>query len=97
MDAVKPHGLLRERAIYAHCIHLDDGDRRRMAESGAAASFCPSSNLFLGSGLFDLAAAERTGFKLGIGTDVGGGTSFSMLRTLDEARKGPLYHSEQVP
>ncbi len=80
-------GLLRERAVYAHCIHLDATNRQRMAASGAAMSFCPTSNLFLGSGTFDAHAAYEAGARVGIGTDVGGGTSFSMLRTLDEAYK----------
>ena len=80
-------GLVRSGAVYAHCIHLDDEDRRRMAESGAAMSFCATSNLFLGSGLFDLDAAHAHGIAVGIGTDVGGGTSFSMLRTLAESYK----------
>ena len=80
-------GLLRERAVYAHCIHLDEIDRRRLAQSGAAAAFCPTSNLYLGSGLFDLAAADAAGLRFSTATDVGGGTSFNMLRTLDEARK----------
>jgi len=80
-------GLLRERAVYAHCLHLDAADRRRMAGSGAAAAFCPTSNLYLGSGLFDIAAADAAGLRFSTATDVGGGTSFSMLRTLDEAHK----------
>jgi guanine deaminase len=80
-------GLLRERAVYAHCIHLDEIDRRRLAQSGAAAAFCPTSNLYLGSGLFDLGAADAAGLRFSTATDVGGGTSFNMLRTLDEARK----------
>jgi len=87
LDVYDHYGLLRERAVYAHCIHLDAHDRRRMAESGAAMSFCPTSNLFLGSGLFDLQAAADSGVRVGLGTDVGGGTSLSMLRTLDEAYK----------
>jgi guanine deaminase len=87
LDVYDSFGLLRARAVYAHCIHLDAADRRRMARSGAAAAFCPTSNLFLGSGLFDLAAADDAGVKVGVGTDVGGGTSFSMLRTLAEAYK----------
>ena len=87
LDVYDSFGLLRARAVYAHCIHLDAEDRRRMARSGAAAAFCPTSNLFLGSGLFDLAAADDAGVKVGVGTDVGGGTSFSMLRTLAEAYK----------
>jgi guanine deaminase len=81
------HGLLRERAIYAHCIHLDQDDRVRMARSGASAAFCPSSNLRLGSGLFDLSAADAAGMRFSIATDVGGGTSFSMLQTLGDAYK----------
>ncbi|HXA36966.1 MAG TPA: guanine deaminase [Steroidobacteraceae bacterium] len=87
LDVYDRFGLLRERAIYAHCIYLDETDRRRMAQSGAAAAFCPTSNLYLGSGLFDIAAADRDGMRFSIATDVGGGSSFSMLRTLDEAGK----------
>lgn len=80
-------GLLRERATYAHCIYLDETDRRRMADSGAGAAFCPSSNLYLGSGLFDLAASDAAGMRYALATDVGGGSSFSMLRTMAEAYK----------
>jgi guanine deaminase len=87
LDVYDHYGLLREGTVFAHCIHLDDDDRRRMAESGAAAAFCPTSNLFLGSGLFDVAAADRAGMRFAIATDVGGGTSFSMVRTLSEAYK----------
>lgn len=87
LDVYDGHGLLRDRAIFAHCIHLDAHDRARMAESGAAAAFCPTSNLYLGSGLFDIAAADAAGMRFSTATDVGGGSSFSMLRTLDEARK----------
>ena len=56
-----------------------------MVDSGATAAFCPTSNLFLGSGLFDLAGALDSGMRVGVATDVGGGTSFSMLRTLGES------------
>ena len=87
LDVYDRFGLLGPRSVYAHCIHLDDTDRRRMAERGAAMSFCPTSNLFLGSGLFDREAAHRAGAQVTIGTDVGGGTSFSMLRTLAEGYK----------
>lgn len=87
LDVYAHYGLLRERSVFAHCIHLDDRDRRRMAASGAAMAFCPTANLFLGSGLFDLAAAHETGVRVGLGTDVGAGTSFSQLRTLSEAYK----------
>lgn len=87
LDVYDRFGLLRPKAIYAHCIHLNDRDRRRMAEQGAAMAFCPTSNLFLGSGLFDAGLAAQSGVRIGIGTDVGGGTSFSILRTLHEAYK----------
>jgi len=75
-------GLLRERAIYAHCIHLDDEDRALMQARGAAAAVSPTSNLFLGSGFFDYVAANRAGLRYGLASDVGGGTSFSPFRTM---------------
>ena len=75
-------GLMRERAVYAHCIHIDDEDRALMRETGAAAAVCPTSNLFLGSGFFDYAAAKRAGFRHGLASDVGGGTSFSPFHTM---------------
>jgi guanine deaminase len=75
-------GLLRERAIYAHCIHLDAADRALMCETGAAAAISPTSNLFLGSGFFDHAAAAAAGMRYGLASDVGGGTSFSPFHTM---------------
>ncbi len=87
LDVYARAGQLGMRAVFAHCIWLDDADRRRMAETGAAMSFCPTSNLFLGSGLFDLRRARELGVRVGLGTDVGGGTSLSMLQTLNEAYK----------
>lgn len=87
LDVYDRFGLIRPRAVYAHCLHLDAADRQRMGATGAAMSFCPTSNLFLGSGLFDHAAARAHGVRVGLGTDVGGGTSLSMLRTLNEAYK----------
>jgi guanine deaminase len=87
LDVYDHYGLLRERAIYAHCIYLDPTDRQRMADSGAVAAFCPTSNLFLGSGLFDLNGTLAAGVRVAVATDVGGGTSFSLLRTLAEAYK----------
>lgn len=75
-------GLLRPRAVYAHCIHIDDEDRALMHDTGTAAAISPTSNLFLGSGFFDYVAAERTGFLYGLASDVGGGTSFSPFSTM---------------
>jgi guanine deaminase len=85
LDVYDRFGLLRERSTYAHCLYLDDEDRRRFAASGAGAAFCPTSNLYLGSGLFDLAASDAAGMPFALATDVGAGTSFSMLRTMGEA------------
>jgi guanine deaminase len=76
------HGLMRERAVYAHCIHFDDDDRALMRDTGTAAAVSPTSNLFLGSGFFDYAGAERVGFRYGLASDVGGGTSFSPFHTM---------------
>ncbi|QNN56221.1 guanine deaminase [Diaphorobacter ruginosibacter] len=78
-------GLMRERSIYAHCIHFDAEDRALMRDRGVAAAVCPTSNLFLGSGYFDFAKADAVGFGYGLASDVGGGTSFSPFRTMLEA------------
>ena len=95
LDVYDRYGMLRPRAMYAHCIWLDDGDRARMRETQAAASICPTSNLFLGSGLFDFTRADAARVPLALATDVGGGTSFSMLQTMNEvykvARLGGTY------
>lgn len=80
-------GLVGSRSVFAHCVHMEDGALGRMAAAGAGAALCPTSNLFLGSGLFDLAALDKAGVRCGLGTDVGAGTSFSMLATLNEAYK----------
>ncbi|TCK44384.1 guanine deaminase [Paraburkholderia sp. BL8N3] len=87
LDIYDHYGLLRRRAVYGHCIHLDDTDRRRMAETGSVAAHCPTSNLFLGSGLFDFEKAGAANMPVALATDVGGGTSFSMLQTMNEAHK----------
>lgn len=95
LDVYDSYGMMRPRAMYAHCIWLDDHDRRRMHETQSAASICPTSNLFLGSGLFDFARADAHQVPVALATDVGGGTSFSMLQTMNEvykvARMGGTY------
>lgn len=87
LDVYDHYGLLRPRAMYGHCIWLDGRDRERMAETGTAVALCPTSNLFLGSGLFDFGAADAAGLSLSLATDVGGGTAFSMLQTMNEVYK----------
>ena len=82
LDVYQQFGLLRERAVYAHCIHLDDTDRALLRDSGAVSAVSPTSNLFLGSGFFDYAAADRVGHRYGLASDVGGGTSFSPFHTM---------------
>jgi len=97
LDVYHHFGLVRPRAVFAHCLHLDESDRNTMASEGAAIAFCPTSNLFLGSGLFDYAAARQCGIKTGIGSDVGGGTSLSQLRTLGEAYKVLQLQDQSLP
>lgn len=82
LSVYEQFGLLRPRAVYAHCIHIDDEDRALMRSTGAAAAVSPTSNLFLGSGFFDYAGADRAGFMYGLASDVGGGTSFSPFHTM---------------
>jgi guanine deaminase len=88
-DVYDRFGLLGPRSLLGHCIHLADAERQRLSETRSVAVFCPTSNLFIGSGLFDLAKAADSRFPLrvAIATDVGGGTSYSMLRTAAEAYK----------
>jgi len=97
LDVYDHYGLVRERSVFAHCLHLEDGDRRCMATKGAAAAFCPTSNLFLGSGLFDLHAFRAAGVRTGLGTDVGGGTSLSLLHTMSDAYKMLHLQDQALP
>jgi len=97
LDVYERFGLVRDRSIFAHCLYLDDTDRAVMAARGAAGAFCPTSNLFLGSGLFDLEAMTGAGVNVGLATDVGGGTSLSMLRTMSEAYKVLHLQGQPLP
>lgn len=87
LDVYAREGLLHPRAVLAHGIWLDEEDRRVLAASGAQVAHCPSSNLFLGSGLFDWVAAREAGYTVSAASDVGGGTSLSMQRTLADGYK----------
>ncbi len=87
LDVYDHHKLIGPRAVFAHGVHLCDDECKRLAETGSAVAFCPTSNLFLGSGLFDLNKLEEHGVRVGLGTDVGAGTSFSQLQSLNEAYK----------
>jgi guanine deaminase len=82
-------GLLGPRSIFGHCLHLSAAERQRLSATGSVAAFCPTSNLFLGSGLFDLDALRDPArpVRVGVATDVGGGTSYSLLRTAAEGYK----------
>ncbi len=93
------YGLLGPRALLGHCIHLDEGERRLLSESGSVAVFCPTSNLFIGSGLFDLARAHDPAapLRVALATDVGGGTSYSMLQTLAEGYKVLQLQGQNLP
>lgn len=80
-------GVFGRKSLMGHCIHNTKHEWRAFAEAGAVAVFCPTSNLFLGSGLFDWARAKRECVRVAVATDIGGGTSYSMLRTMAEAYK----------
>ncbi|WP_289034053.1 guanine deaminase [uncultured Roseibium sp.] len=80
-------GLLGPKTLLGHCIHMNERELGVMKDTGSVAVFCPTSNLFLGSGLFDKARLEGAGIRTAIATDVGGGTNYSMLGTLDEGYK----------
>ena len=87
LDTYDKHGLLGQRTIFAHCIHLEEEEWSRLSATRSAIAFCSSSNLFLGSGLFSLRRAETNSIKVGLGSDIGGGTSLSMLSNMNEAYK----------
>jgi len=89
LDVYDHHGLTGKRAVLAHGVHLSEDELCRCHESGTALAHCPTSNLFLGSGLFRLRVAKdkKRPIHVGLGTDIGAGTSFSVLRTINEAYK----------
>ncbi|MTH63831.1 guanine deaminase [Paracoccus shanxieyensis] len=87
LDIYETYGLLSQNLLLGHSIHLEPREIARMAETGSRAVFCPTSNLFLGSGLFDAQGLRDAGVVSGIATDIGGGTSYSMLQTLNEGYK----------
>ena len=85
LDTYEAHGLLGANGVYGHAIHLEPRERDRLREVGAALVHCPTSNTFIGSGLFDMAGLVAEGQRVGLATDTGGGSSFSMLRTMAAA------------
>ncbi|MEH6670911.1 guanine deaminase [Halopseudomonas sp.] len=87
LDVYDHFGLLGDRSVLAHGIHISDENRQRLAQTGTRIAFCPTSNTFLGSGLFDLRSSVDAGVQVGLASDVGGGTSLSMLVTMAEAYK----------
>ncbi|GGE07096.1 guanine deaminase [Psychroflexus salis] len=87
LDVFQQANLLQKRSVFAHGIHLEENEWKQLQQHDCSLAFCPTSNLFLGSGLFNLQKAEELNIKVGLGTDVGAGTSFSILQTLNEAYK----------
>ena len=85
LDTYESAGLLRPRGLFGHAIHLTEREKDRLSEVGAAAIHCPTSNTFIGSGLFDTSGLKSKGIEVGLATDTGGGSSFSMLRTMAAA------------
>lgn len=101
LDTYERFGLLGARGLYGHAIHLEPRERDRLRETGAALIHCPTSNTFIGSGLFDLPGLAGDGQRIGLATDTGGGSSFSMLRTMAAAYeiaqlRGTALHPAQL-
>ncbi|MGB2201696.1 MAG: guanine deaminase [Pseudooceanicola atlanticus] len=101
LDTYEAHGLLGENGLYGHAIHLEPRERDRLREVGAALVHCPTSNTFIGSGLFDMNGLMDEGHRIGLATDTGGGSSFSMLRTMAAAYeigqlRGTPLHAAQL-
>ncbi|PSW18312.1 guanine deaminase [Photobacterium sanctipauli] len=96
LDVYDHFGLLHDRSVFAHGIHLSDCECQRLSDTGSAIAFCPTSNLFLGSGLFNLPKMEKFKVNVGMGTDVGAGTSFSILQTMSEAYKIMQLQQEKL-
>lgn len=85
LDTYESFGLLREGGLFGHAIHLTEREKSRLREVDAALIHCPTSNTFIGSGLFRMGALIAAGHRIGLATDTGGGSSFSMLRTMAAA------------
>jgi guanine deaminase len=98
-DIYDRHGLLGPKSLFGHCIHLGEDELARLSATGSIAVFCPTSNLFIGSGLFDMAMLREPArpVRVGLATDVGGGTSYSMLRTAAEAYKVLQLRRQNLP
>jgi len=97
IDVYARAGLLGPRSVLGHCIHLQASEVAALAGSRSVAAFCPTSNLFLGSGLFDQARLAQAGVRIALATDVGGGTSYSMLRTAAEGYKVLQLNGQSWP
>lgn len=96
MGIYEDYGLLGSKTLLGHCIHMNDREIAAMIESRSVAVHCPTSNLFLGSGLFDWFGLSEKGARVGLATDIGGGTSYSMMRTMDEAYKIQQLRGERL-
>ena len=97
LDVYARHGLIGQRSVLAHGIWFDDADRALLGREGAQIAHCPSSNLFLGSGLCDWRGLEDMGARVSLASDVGGGTSLSMLRTMADAYKVQALRGVRLP
>jgi guanine deaminase len=87
LDVYHHYGMTGRKSVFAHCVHLEDAEWDCLHQTQSSIAFCPTSNLYLGSGLFNLPNAWRKKVRVGMGTDIGAGTTFNMLQTLNEAYK----------
>ena len=101
LDVYDGFGLLRENSVFGHAIHVTKRERARLRDVNASLVHCPTSNCFIGSGLFDMTGLKAEGHRVGLATDIGGGSSFSMLRTMASAYelaqlRGSALHPSQL-
>jgi guanine deaminase len=96
LDVYDKSNLLSRRSVFAHGVHLHDSECQRLSETDSAVAFCPSSNLFLGSGLFNLQQVEKFDVNVGLGSDIGAGTTFSMLSTINEGYKTQQLRGDKL-
>jgi guanine deaminase len=97
LEVYERYGLVGARSIFGHCVHMEDSEVASLARVKAVAAFCPTSNLFLGSGLFDKRRLDEAGAPIALATDVGGGTSYSMLATAAEGYKVLQMNGQSWP
>lgn len=96
LDVYARAGLVNDRSVFAHCVHLTDAETSALAHAKSAIAFCPMSNMFLGSGCFDVSAAQNANIEIAFGSDVGAGTSLSSFASMNEGYKAAQLNGHSL-